>query len=94
MPATRAGRALAQDAADYGICDGYWCIVGYGYLSLILRTVIPSAESFNLFTIFSQTRLVYPQFFLPVFFFFFITITTLPMINALDYVASDIIYYP
>ena len=72
-----------------GVCDGYWCIVGYGYLtSYTAFRVIPSAESFNFF-VFSQTRLVYPQLF--IYLFLPITITTLPMINALDYVASDII---
>jgi hypothetical protein len=47
MPATRAGRALAQDAADYGVCDEYWCIIGYGYLTLLLRSVTPPVVSFN-----------------------------------------------
>jgi hypothetical protein len=33
----------------YGLCDEYWCIIGYGYLTIILRPAIPSAESFNFF---------------------------------------------
>jgi hypothetical protein len=57
-------------------------------MDILLLYCVPSAESFNFFTIFSQTRLVYPQLF---YLFLSFTITTLPMINALDYVASDII---
>ncbi len=86
MPATRAGRALAQDAADYGVRDEYWCIIGYGYLILLLRSVIPSTVSFILFNVFSQTRPVYSQHF---YFLLSITIMTASMINALDYVASE-----
>ena len=49
----------------------YWCIVGYGYLTLlILRSVILSAESINFSSVFSQTRLVYPQLFLLVSFYY------------------------
>jgi hypothetical protein len=39
-------------------------------LLFILRSVIPSAESFNFLPVFSQTRLVYPQLFLLVSFYY------------------------
>jgi hypothetical protein len=39
-------------------------------MDILLLYCVPSAESFNFFTIFSQTRLVYPQLFLLVSFLY------------------------
>jgi hypothetical protein len=64
MPATRAGRALAQDAADYGVygvCEDYLCIDGYP--TLLLRPCCVSPSPAVSFLVFLQTRLVYPQLF-------------------------------
>jgi hypothetical protein len=56
-------------------------------LLLILRSVIPSAESFNFFyCLFPDTAGISAAFF---YLFLSITITTFPMINVLGYVASD-----
>jgi len=52
----------------------------------MLRSVIPSAESFNFLLSFRRHGWYIRSFF---YLFLSITITTLPMINALDYVASD-----
>jgi hypothetical protein len=85
MPATRAGRALVQVAADYGVCDEYLCIVGY--LTLLLRPYCVSSLPAVSFP-FWQTRLVYPQLFLPISLRYHYDAS---MINALDYVAPDTI---
>ena len=64
MPATRAGRALAQDAADYSVY-GVAKIIGV-LMDILLSYYVPAA--FHLsptvsFLVFLQTRLVYPQLF-------------------------------
>ena len=44
MSTIRAGCALAQDTANYGVCDKYWCIVGH--LTLLLRPCcVPSPSA-------------------------------------------------
>jgi hypothetical protein len=44
MSTIRAGCALAQDTANYGVCDKYWCIVGH--LTLLLRPCcVPSPST-------------------------------------------------
>lgn len=41
MPAIRGGRALVQDAADYGVCDEYWCNcwISYSRTTSLLRSI-------------------------------------------------------